>query len=395
MSKQQLTTMTEAAAKKKEMMSDDDDDDDEEEKGFAAISMAHEVRGMYAHEDEAAPYLRQGWPRFDTKEECEAFVKKCWRAGSSNPDRPHMTQMITTLVNWTQVERYILGARAEYDLRWPPRAVDGDAFETTHTNVWTTGVSLDADDEDEELVEEDRAKSYVATEELEKRLSVPVHASLTPFSVETTLRYLFDHMRCGIYVMLRQNKVCIFAPFVNENYRNHWGDRLRVEEDLDTVAYYAKKKEIQGGRREYVLEDRHDWWANGNIVCNEHSQTGKPVEESNLWGDRFIAALRDMLDVACSERTMADCEFFINKRDYPQIKYREEEIFSEDELWPPGQVVEPYGFLIDGDDRDPEDDVALPREFRHVSMAPVVSFYCSDRFTDLPWPPSEDWEAAV
>ena len=326
------------------------------------ISVAHEVRGMYAHEDEAAEYLRSGWPRFETKEACEAFVKENWRSEQSNPDRPHMTQMITTLANWAQIERYLLGARAEYDTRWPPEK----GSDLTSPNRW---------------------KELEADLELQKRFKTSIHAALTPFSVENTLRYLFEHMRCGIYVMLRRNKVCIFAPFVNDQYKNHWGSRLRVTDDLDNDTYYQRKRDTQHGRHEYVLDDRHEWWANGNIICNEHSSTGAPIELSNLWGDRFIAALRDMLDTACKERTIPDCEFFINKRDYPQIKYRED----DDE----GEAVEPYGFLVDGDDRDPDDDVRLPREFRGVSMAPVASFYCSDRFTDLPWPPSEDWEAAI
>lgn len=48
-----------------------------------------------------------------------------------------------------------------------------------------------------------------------------------------------------------------------------------------------------------------------------------------------------MLEQACSARDVADCEFFINKRDYPQLK------FNPDSLKP----VEPYGFIYDKDDR--------------------------------------------
>lgn len=59
------------------------------------------------------------------------------------------------------------------------------------------------------------------------------------------------------------------------------------------------------------------------------------------WGDHFNSALRDMLEQACSARNVADCEFFINKRDYPQLK------FNPDSLKP----VEPYGFIYDKDDR--------------------------------------------
>jgi hypothetical protein len=76
----------------------------------------------------------------------------------------------------------------------------------------------------------------------------------------------------------------------------------------------------------------------------------------------------------------------LNKRDYPQLKVNVER----------GVPVEPYGFIFDKDDRDPSQDVDLAPEHRFNSYAPIVSFYAAaeDRFTDVPWPSSEDWEAA-
>jgi hypothetical protein len=104
------------------------------------------------------------------------------------------------------------------------------------------------------------------------------------------------------------------------------------------------------------------------------------------WGDHFLAALRDMIGEACNQRELPDCEFFLNKRDYPQLKVNADR----------GVPVEPYGFIFDKDDRDPEQDVDLVEEHRFTSYAPIVSFYAAppDRFSDIPWPASEDWEAA-
>lgn len=59
------------------------------------------------------------------------------------------------------------------------------------------------------------------------------------------------------------------------------------------------------------------------------------------WGDHFVSPLRDLLEQACIERDVADCEFFINKRDYPQLKYNPHSL----------KPVEPYGFIYDKDDR--------------------------------------------
>lgn len=57
-----------------------------------------------------------------------------------------------------------------------------------------------------------------------------------------------------------------------------------------------------------------------------------------------------------------------------------------------GQAVEPYGFIYGRDDRDPRQDVPLGR-CRFASYAPIASFYISERFADIPWPTTEDWEA--
>lgn len=93
-----------------------------------------------------------------------------------------------------------------------------------------------------------------------------------------------------------------------------------------------------------------------------------------------------MLGEACRERNIPDCEFFLNKRDYPQLKVNVSR----------GVPVEPYGFIYDKDDRDPEQDIDLVDEHKFKTYAPIVSFYAAapDRFTDLPFPSSEDWEAA-
>ena len=123
----------------------------------------------------------------------------------------------------------------------------------------------------------------------------------------------------------------------------------------------------------------------GNIVCNELAKV-EDMDKMQYWGDQFLAALRDMLGEACRERTIPDCEFFLNKRDYPQLKINVER----------GVPVEPYGFIFDADDRDPEQDVDLVEEHKFKSYAPIVSFYAASerRFSDIPWPSSEDWEGA-
>jgi hypothetical protein len=153
---------------------------------------------------------------------------------------------------------------------------------------------------------------------------------------------------------------------------------------LRTDTYYTQKAGQY--REENVEKDRFKWWANGNIICNE---LVKDDDKANMqyWGDHFLAPLRDMLAEACRTRTIPDCEFFLNKRDYPQLKIN---------VARGGIPVEPYGFIYDKDDRFPDQDIDLVEEHKFQTYAPIVSFYAAkeDRFSDIPWPSSEDWEAA-
>ena len=143
--------------------------------------------------------------------------------------------------------------------------------------------------------------SWNAIDDINYRLNLPIHRCTTPTSTYNTLKYLFYHMKCGIYVMIRDGKLRIFSPFVNSNYRNTWGDKLTLEGDGSLNTYYSLKDGLY--RDEEIEPDKSKWWANGNIICNELS---KPEDRDTMqfWGDQFLAALRDMIGEACRERTM-------------------------------------------------------------------------------------------
>lgn len=220
--------------------------------------------------------------------------------------------------------------------------------------------------------------TYSVFHDISTRLNHPIHKCTTPTSTLNTLHYLFHHMKCGIFIMIRNSQLRIFCPFVNTDYTNTWSHQLRLEGDGSFDTYYTQK---DGRYRPEDIVEKSHWWANGTIICNEQDR------QKQHWGDHFLAALRDMIGEACRCREMPDCEFFLNKRDYPQLKYNVQKKV----------LVEPYGFLYDKDDRDAEQDVPLPKDRVYKTYAPVVSFYGSsnDRFVDVPWPSSEDWEAAI
>lgn len=340
------------------------------------MSAPPEVRGLFGRKGDSLNWLDtvskfpNGVPRFESKEEAIEFMKEyISHNGGSNPDYPHLQHIFTMLIGWEQIESILLPniEKARHEPSFAKK------IPRTYGNV---------PDESSENVYE-KLECKVVMDTIAERLDVPFHRCTTVASTMNTLRYLFFHMKCGIYVMIRNGELRIFAPFVNVEYKNTWAEHLRIEGDGTLDSYYTQKAGLY--REEQIEPDRAKWWANGNIICNELTKF-EDKTKSQHWGDHFLSPLRDMLGEACRLRKLPDCEFFLNKRDYPQLKVNV----------PWGVPVEPYGFIFDKDDRDPDQDVDLVDEHKFKSYAPIVSFYAAapDRFTDIPFPSSEDWEGS-
>ena len=335
-----------------------------------------ELRGIFGEKGDSLNWLDatskfpNGVPRFESREECLEFMKNYnLYNGGSNPDYPQLRHIFTTLISWEQVEKILIPA------------IEKARKEPSFAKKVPRDYGTAPNDSSKNIYEQTFAKPVV--DAINFRLDQPFHKCTTPASVLNTMKYLFFHMKCGIYVMIRNGKLRIFCPFTNSDYRNSWSKHLEIEGDGTLNHYYTQKAGLY--REENIESDMCKWWANGNIICNELS---KDVDTSKLqhWGDQFLSPLRDMLAEACNQRQIPDCEFFLNKRDYPQLKVNVER----------GVPVEPYGFIFDKDDRDPAQDVDLVDEHKFKTYAPIVSFYAAaeDRFTDIPWPSSEDWEGA-
>ena len=213
-----------------------------------------------------------------------------------------------------QVEDHLLAKIDEYDRRYPPRASPG----LSPANVFAGGAEAAAKDTADaaaansggtvssSLAATDAAAAAVAAgvagvgEALRQRLDLPIHQRMNRASTRATLGYLFNHMRCGIYVMIRHGAVRMFVPFVNAAYTNSWsaalhwsgkgpgGERDGSDPELgqDVRGYYEAKQQRAGCREENVIPDVGEWWANGNIICNEHCPPGQ--DQSQYWGDQLL-----------------------------------------------------------------------------------------------------------
>ena len=247
--------------------------------------MPPEIRGMFGPKGDSENWLDatsrfpNGVPRFESRAEALEFMENYVKYnGGSNPDYPHMQHIFTMLITWEQIEKYLLPniekARKEPSFAKKVPRDYGTKLDPDSPNVY------------------ERPESQNVNDTIKQRLDVPFHECTTPESVLNTLKYLFYHMKCGIYVMIRDGKLRIFAPFTNSEFRNTWSEHLRIEGDGTLDTYYTQKA---GKYREEQIEpDRSKWWANGNIICNELTKF-EDKTKSQFWGDHFLSPLRDML----------------------------------------------------------------------------------------------------
>lgn len=337
-----------AVEKKREEREKERKENEEEKVNRATEVMS--IVGIYGAGEEADPTFRDAVPSFETKEECEVWAQAHKRC--TNPEYPQCRHIFTHACDWSQVCRYILAPLSAYRVSHPLTAPAPGAGSAPHGNRF--------------------AGEGAIREALRSRLDLPFHVSTSEESTLNTLRYLFFHMRHGIFVLIRGGRLLMFAPFVNKDFVNTWGDALRVEGGGSVEDYLERKKEVmrahgmgRAAEEECYMPSVRQWWANGNIICN--------VPSPDFWGDAYLAQLKHMLLTLCSSRAVPDCEFFINKRDFPQLKRN---------------LTEPYDFLYDAD------DAPLARE-RYASYAPIASFFVGAPFADLPLVCTDDWETAT
>jgi len=359
------------------------------------------VRGLYSSEYEVLPTFRDGVPLFESKDECMRWANEHAQIGS-NPEDQRLQHAFTHLIGWAQIERYVIPRLSELaPTRFPeegeskfykchpgqngadgdpgspsgspsdspvgsPPGSPGDEAGGTDKPASASAAARSSSTGLNRVMSNEEFKPVV--QELEKRFALKFHSAVNVASTINTLKYLYNHMRCGILIVIKDNRLALFAPFVNPEYQNNWGHNLRTDPP-GHQEYWALKRKYY--RAENIIPDRSMWWANGNIICNEHYS---PRERfTHWWGDNLLIPFRHMLETLCRERRVPDVQLFFNKRDHPQLK---------------ADLTEPYDFCFDEPNRP------LERE-RHESYAPIMSFYCSPKFADLPVPTTEDWESSV
>ena len=223
--------------------------------------------------------------------------------------------------------------------------------------------------------------SQISDDKKSKKLSdknyFKLYKNIDYISINNTFNYIFNKFKKGIYVIIKNNKLFLYLPFSNANYKNKWvkqtyfsldekrlletQDYQKIKKQLDNNIIQFQKKYPEQFRGRKIDFDREKWYSNN---CNFRNLFPRYEGELNT------QIYKDFLETLVKERIIPDVEFFINDRDFPLLKK---------------DFTEPYNHLYD------RDDVKIEEEYQVDRMAPIFSKSITDQFADLLIPTNDDW----
>lgn len=174
-----------------------------------------------------------------------------------------------------------------------------------------------------------------------------------------TLNYLFYDMFMAIYVRIRNNKLDMYVPFYNIDYKNNWGNQLKFKNYkglANNVNDFIKTKSFELRYKNKVLYNPSKWNANNCLIGNAY-----PIYMS----DTRLSEFKLLLETVCKERKISDTEFFINKRDFPILKKDQRH---------------PYHHLFN----------STPPKYNYDSYIPILSVSTNSDYADYLIPTEDD-----
>jgi len=177
-------------------------------------------------------------------------------------------------------------------------------------------------------------------------------------SVDQTFKYIFNKFKKGIFVKIKDNKLAVFLPFSKANFTNEWSHMIN-KPSMEFLKSVTEKEGYKFNPKR-VNQNVEDWYSNNCLVRYEF-----PINES----DCNVDNLKNMLEELVDNRDVPDCEFFVNKRDFP--------IITKD-------GTEPYNHIWNSDDQPLV-------SHNYEKYIPILGMSTSARYADIAIPNHNDW----
>lgn len=193
-----------------------------------------------------------------------------------------------------------------------------------------------------------------------KELKLDIYQKLERKDIVNTFNYLFHHIRMGIFVYIKNNKLHYFIPFQNLDYKNNWSSSIKFKKNMTFDEFFKEKEKYLRKKDEGLEKDTTKWSSNNCLIGNW---------TDNDVGDMGWYEVREMISHACTNHTVNDCIFFINRRDHPVLT--------------PNRM-EPYFHIFN--------NLTTPLSHHNYDKyVPIMSFSKNKNFADLLIPNYADW----
>ena len=168
------------------------------------------------------------------------------------------------------------------------------------------------------------------------------------YSIDDTFDYIFNKFKKGIFIQIRNNQLTVMLPFSKVSFRNEW--HPYVQKPSQELLFRS------GFKRGYRMLPFDRWYANNGLIRYDGYE-----------GESGVAAIADMFTELCDNRKIPDCEFFVNKRDFPLL--REDGYESYDYMFGRMPLV----------------------SHKYEKYAPILSMCTTGHHADIPIPTWDDW----
>jgi serine/threonine protein kinase len=197
------------------------------------------------------------------------------------------------------------------------------------------------------------------------RSDLDMYKNIDALQTINTFNYIFTKFKKGIFVRIIGGKLSTFLPFSNANYVNEWSHKIEIDPVYGDITGFVNYIHSLEGRRFYpnsVNKNISEWCANNHLLRMEY-----PIVE----GDTNISEVKDMFSELCSSMEIPDCEFFVNRRDFPLLCKNRTEPYNN--IWGENQPLVSY--CLD-------------------KYTPIFSMCGKDIHADVLIPTHDDWKSS-
>lgn len=216
-----------------------------------------------------------------------------------------------------------------------------------------------------------------SAKEILRRANIPMYSKITPESIAWGIKYAFHKLRAGVFVSIRSNAINTFIPMVKLGYKNTYprDDAFWFGEGVNERQYLAIKNKVLEEMKMYKerFGPRNTWFANNSLIGNM---------KSDSMNDGFILIAYHMIQETLKNHAIGDCDFMLNTRDFPKLRYDGRD---------PDHAV--HG-VLPGQETPPMNGYDMPVIDGERRCIPFVGFNTQESYADIPIVDPDTWASA-